>query len=312
MYNFDPTYGYSLEQLLQIAPPPPPEDFAVFWQTRYAKTLKLDPKLRRTLSDKTYPDFECYDIWYSSTDNTQIGGWLLVPKHVQVTRAVVVGHGYGGREGPDLHLPIPGAAFLFPCFRGISRSRRWPISDNPNYHVLHDIDKRDRYILGGCVEDLWLAVSSLLALFPNTAGHLGYLGISFGGGIGTLALPCDKRIQRAHLNVPTFGNHPLRLQLPTWGSAAALQNYQREHGNILETLSYYDATTAAQSIRVPVHVAAALSDPVVAPPSQFSIYNALAGDKKLFVLEKGHADYLGQSAQEKALLLELQKFFSEL
>ncbi|MDI1231942.1 MAG: acetylxylan esterase [Methylobacter sp.] len=312
MPNFDPAYGYTLEQLLQIPPPPQPKDFAVFWQNRYERASKLDPQLRSTLSDKTHPDFECYDICYSSTDDFQIGGWLLVPKHVQVTRAVVVGHGYGGREDPDFHLPIPGAAFLFPCFRGLSRSRRWPISDNPSYHILHNIDKRDHYILGGCVEDLWLAVSSLLALFPNTAGHLAYLGISFGGGIGTLALPWDKRIQRAHLNVPSFGHHPLRLQLPTLGSAAAVQNYQREHGNILATLNYYDAAIAAQSIRVPVHVAAALADPMVAPPGQFSIYNALPGEKKLFVLERGHSDYLGQVAQEKELLLELQEFFSEL
>lgn len=312
MPNFDPTYGYSLEQLLQIAPPPQPEDFAVFWQVRYERALKLDPQLRRTLSDKTHPDFDCYDIWYSSTDDFQIGGWLLVPKQVPVTRAVVVGHGYGGRESPDFHLPIPGAAFLFPCFRGLSRSRRWPISYNPSYHILHDIDKREQYILGGCVEDLWLAVSSLLALFPNTVGHVAYLGISFGGGIGALALPWDKRIQRAHLNVPSFGHHPLRLQLPTWGSAAAIQNYQREHGNILATLHYYDAAIAAQSIRIPVHVAAALADPVVAPPGQFSIYNALSGEKQLFVLEKGHSDYPNQVAQEKALLLELQRFFSEL
>jgi len=134
------------------------------------------------------------------------------------------------------------------------------------------------------VEDLWLAVSSLLKLFPATAGHLAYLGSSFGGGIGALALPWDMRIQRAHFNVPSFGNHPLRLQLPTWGSAAAMQKYQREHGNILVTLNYYDAAIAAQSIQVPVHIAVALADPVVAPPGQFSIYNALRGKKNCLCL----------------------------
>jgi cephalosporin-C deacetylase len=125
-----------------------------------------------------------------------------------VTRGVIVGHGYGGRESPDFDLPIADAAFFFPCFRGLSRSRHWPISDNPSYHVLHHIDKRDKYILGGCVEDLWLAVSTIVKLFPTTVGHLAYLGISFGGGIGALALPWDNRIQRAHFNVPSFGNNP--------------------------------------------------------------------------------------------------------
>jgi cephalosporin-C deacetylase len=312
MPNFDPNYGYTLEQLLSIAAPMKPEGFAAFWQARYLRLMALKPRPRLNHTGRYHPDYECYDFNYRSTDDIEIGGWALIPKNAPITRGVVVGHGYGGRDGPDFHLPIPGAAFLFPCFRGLSRSQRWPISANPSYHVLHDIDKRDHYILGGCVEDLWLAVSSLLELFPATAGHVAYLGMSFGGGIGALALPWDTRIQRAHFNVPSFGNHPLRLQLPTFGSAAALQDYQRTHGNILATLSYYDAAVSAQYIQKPVHVAVALADPVVAPPGQFSIYNALTNEKKLFVLDRGHSDYARKDAQEKALLMELQEFFSTL
>ncbi len=312
MSDFDPNYGYTPDQLLRVDSPRQPQDFAAFWRTRYTCTLNLRPHPRLTRSDINHPDFDCYDLHYRSTGDVEIGGWCLIPKHVSVTRGVIVGHGYGGRDGPDFHLPISDAAFLFPCFRGLSRSRRWPISEDPKYHVLHDIDKLDRYILGGCVEDLWLAVSAMLELFPATSGHLAYLGISFGGGIGCLGLPWDKRIQRAHFNVPSFGNHPLRLQLPTWGSASAVQEYQNKHGNILATLSYYDAAAAARNIRIPVHVAAALADPVVAPPGQFSIYNAIPGNKKLFVLDQGHSEYSGQAEQEMALLLELQEFFRDL
>lgn len=309
MPQFDPSYGYTLDQLQRIAPPQTPEDFVPFWQARHWRALKVDPRQRLTRCGWSHPDFECYDLNYRSTDGFDIWGWALIPKQGPVTRGVIVGHGYGGREGPDFHLPIPNAVFLFPCFRGLSRSRRWPISDNPAFHVLHDIDKKDRYILGGCVEDLWLAVSALLAMFPSVVGHVGYLGISFGGGIGALALPWDSRIQRAHFNVPSFGNHPLRLALPTWGSAASLQSYQREHGHILDTLRYYDAAVAARFIQVPVHVAAALADPMVAPPGQFSIYNALPGEKHLFILENGHADYPRKGEQENALLAELREFF---
>lgn len=312
MLNFDPAYGYSQEQLLQIPLLEKPEDFAVFWQGRYERAIKLNPYPHLKQSGTFHPKYECHDLDYRSTDGFEIGGWVLVPKHEPVTRGVIVGHGYGGRESPDFNLPISNAAFLFPCFRGLSRSKRWPISDNPNFHVLHDIDKRDRYILGGCVEDLWLAVSALLGLFPTARGHVAYMGISFGGGIGALAIPWETRIRRAHFNVPSFGNHPLRLQLPTWGSAAAVQNYLKTQGNILATLNYYDAAIAAQYIQIPVHVAVALADPVVAPPGQFSIYNALPKGKKLFVLEKGHSDYASKAAQEKALLLDLQEFFSDL
>ncbi|WP_031430880.1 acetylxylan esterase [Methylomicrobium agile] len=313
MPDFDPSYGYSLDQLLRIMPPLPPDDFASFWEERYRRALALDPRQRLRPCGWPHPDFECCDLYYRSTDDFDIRGWALIPKHQPVERGVIVGHGYGGREGPDFHLPIPNAVLLFPCFRGLSRSRRWPISDNPAYHVLHDIDRKDRYILGGCVEDLWLAVSALLALFPGVEGRVGYLGISFGGGIGALAMPWDGRIRRAHFNVPSFGDHPLRLKLPTWGSAAAVQNYQRDHdGHVLETLRYYDAAVAARYIRAPAHVAAALADPVVAPPGQFSIYNALAGEKRLFVLDWGHADYPDKAMQENALIAELGEFFGNL
>jgi cephalosporin-C deacetylase len=303
-----------LKQLLKIQPPEPPHDFANFWQLRYERAMQISPRPRLSHTGQFHPDFEIYDLNYYSTDDFNIGGWALIPKYTTVIRGVVVGHGYGGRTEPDFNLPIPGAALLFPCFRGISRSQRYPISNNPIYHVLHDLDKKERYILGGCVEDLWLAVSALLQLFPAARGHLAYCGISFGGGIGALAVPWESRIQRAHFNVPTFGNHPLRLQLPSEGSAAAVQHFCRAHPelHILETLAYYDAACAAQFITLPVHIAAALHDPVVAPQGQFSIYNALPKQKQLFVLDQGHADYPRRDHQERALLLELKEFFAEL
>ena len=43
-YEFDPTYGMNLEQLLAIDPPEPPADFAAFWARRYAAALTLSPR----------------------------------------------------------------------------------------------------------------------------------------------------------------------------------------------------------------------------------------------------------------------------
>ena len=213
----------------------------------------------------------------TSTDGFPIGGWLLTPRDGPPRRGFVLGHGYGGIERPPLDLPRDDGAYLVPCFRGLSRSRRPPISEDPAWHVLHDIDRRDRYILGGCVEDVWTGVSALLGLFPELAGHLGYLGISLGGGIGAMALAWDDRIARGHLNVPSFGHQPLRLALPSIGSADAVQRYAGAHGQVRETLAYYDAAVAARHILKPMHVAAARFDPAVAPPGQFAVYNAIPG-----------------------------------
>jgi cephalosporin-C deacetylase len=176
--------------------------------------------------------------------------------------------------------------------------------------VLHDIHLRDRYIIGGCVADLWTGVGALLQLYGRLQDQIGYMGISFGGGIGALALAWEPRIARGHLNVPTFGHQPLRLLLPTTGSGSAVQDFARSHVHVAETLAYYDAAVAARYIRQPMHLALARFDPAVAPPGQFAVYNALPGPKQLFVLRAGHFDHPGSAAQDQELLSELRGFFS--
>lgn len=309
-YPFDPSYGYGLDELLAIEPPPEPEGFADFWRDRYRRCQTLDPEPRIRPRSDARKDRSVLDLDYRSTDGFPIRGWLLEPKAGPPQRGFVIGHGYGGINEPDFALPFPDAAYLIPCFRGLGRSRRAPISENPAWHVLHDIHRRDRYILGGCVDDLWLGVSTLLAVHPELEGRLGYLGTSFGGGIGALALPWEPRLARAHLSVPSFGHQPLRLRLPTVGSAASVQAFARTHGHVAETLAYYDAAVAARHIRQPMHLAAALFDPAVAPPGQFAIYNALPGPKWLFVLTAGHFEHPQRAAEETQLLADLREFFA--
>ncbi|HTI00315.1 MAG TPA: acetylxylan esterase, partial [Acidisoma sp.] len=208
-YDFDPTYGFDLAGLRALKPPEALPGFDDLWRARYAKALGVDPQPRLRESRITHAEWRVFDLTYTSADAFPIGGWLLLPRAGKIQRGLVVGHGYGGRDQPDFDLPVRETAILFPCFRGLSRSSRPPISTDPQWHVLHDIDKPDHYILGGCVADLWVAVSVLTGLYPEIEGRIGYSGISLGGGIGALALAFDERIDRGHLTVPTFGNMPL-------------------------------------------------------------------------------------------------------
>jgi cephalosporin-C deacetylase len=177
--------------------------------------------------------------------------------------------------------------------------------------VLHDIDKPDRYILGGCVADLWLAVSVLIRLYPTLEGRIGYSGASFGGGIGALAIAFDRRIDRGHLIVPTFGNMPIWLTLPTIGSGRSVQAYRKTHRDVLKTLSLFDAATAATRITIPMLMAVARFDPAVAPPCQFSVANALPASKdhETVVLDAGHFDYPDGEAQHARLSETVRRFF---
>ncbi|MDO3435494.1 acetylxylan esterase [Rhizobium sp. CBN3] len=308
-FAFDPTYGMRLEELLAIEPPEEPAGFDAFWEARYLKALAVDPQPVLSLSKFSHPDWHVLDLVYLSTGTFKIGSWLLLPREGGVRRGLVVGHGYGGRDQPDFNLPVEETAVIFPCCRGLSLSRRPPISANPSWHVLHDIDKRDAYIIGGCVEDIWLAVSTLVTLYPWLSSHIGYSGISFGGGVGAMAIAYDPRIDRGHLALPSFGHQPLRLKLPSVGSAQSVQDYQAEHGNVLETLRFYDAATAARRIDVPMLTAVALFDPAVAPPCQFAVANAIRKYNEIFILDAGHFDYPGSAEQEAALRDKIGQFF---
>ncbi len=309
-YSFDPTYGYTLDQLLAVDAPEPPPGFEDFWRARYDAALAVDPAPALREIPGGTPRWRVAELGYRTTDGQPIRGWALLPREGEVKRGFIWGHGYGGMDGPWFDLPFADAVIFFPCMRGISQSRRPGVAADPLGHVLHGIEDRDRYIHGACVEDLWLAVTSLIQLFPQTAGRIGLLGISFGGGIGMLALPWDDRIARGHFEVPSFGHHPLRLTLPTHGSGAAVAVYEKRKGGAMETLRYHDAATAARFTRQAVHIAAALFDPFVAPPGQFAIYNALPGERKLYLLEAGHHDYPAAARQRAEVLAEVDDFFS--
>jgi cephalosporin-C deacetylase len=158
------------------------------------------------------------------------------------------------------------------------------------------------------VDDLWLAVHAARQLFPKL-DWIGYAGISFGGGLGALAAPWEPLIKGVHLNVPSFGHWPLRLLLPTVGSGASIHDYVQAHGHVPDTLDYYDAASAASFAHAPLLAALACFDPAVAPPGQFAIFNAWAGNKALDVLSAGHFDYPQRLREELRLHRRLAHWF---
>ena len=303
----DPTYGHDLGALLQVGAPDAPPDYEEFWRETYAQTLRVPPRIERREIASPDAEFRLFEIEFDGWQNFRVGGWLTLPRDGKFERGVVCGHGYGGREAAHFSVPGPRAVALFPCARGFHRARRVALPDKAARHVLHGIETRETYILRACVADLWASASVLLELFPRIEGQLDYSGGSFGGGLGALMLPFDARFRRAHLDVPTFGNHPLRVQMPCHGSGEAVRSYCKRHPEVTDVLAYFDAATAATFIETPTLVSPALSDPAVPPPGQFAVYNALAASKELWVRSAGHPTSEAESAQ---LFADLSKWFA--
>lgn len=311
-FPFDPRYGHGPAELLAVGAPPAPDDFAAFWRARFAAAAEVPVRPVLGPPDRVVGELCVHRVEFGSVGGRRIGGWLTLPVAGPVTRGCVATHGYGGRERPEPALPPPGSATIWPVLRGLGTASRFPdIPEASDAHVLHGIASRDTYVHGDCAADVWCAATALLELVPEAAAHLTYLGTSFGGGIGPLALPWDERFTAAALTVPSFGHHPLRLTLPCVGSGEAVRRLHRERPAVAGVLRYFDAATAASHLRIPTHVGAALFDPAVPPPGQFAVYNALAGRRRLAVLTAGHFDHPHAEAEQGALSRATHAFLAE-
>ncbi|MEU1906524.1 acetylxylan esterase [Streptomyces hygroscopicus] len=311
-FSFDPTYGYDLEALRDVGPPTEvPDDFAAFWVGLHHQALAVDvrPQVGERVQ-RTEAGLDIHTVSFNSVGGVRLHGWLAVPADGKIERGLVIGHGYSGREMPDPVLPVARAAAIFPVARGLGALSLLPhIPSSPGEHVLHGIESRETYVHGGCAADVWCAATALLELVPAAVDRLDYVGSSFGGGIGALALPWDARFHSAHLSLPSFGNHPLRVLLPCVGSGAAVRDRYLSKPEVLDVLAYFDAATAARHLRIPVQVAPALFDPSVPPPGQFAVFNALAGLKELHVVPAGHFYDFPEAADEYKKLVEARARF---
>jgi cephalosporin-C deacetylase len=284
-------------------PPPELPDFVAFWQTARAAVERI-PTAADLVPEGIRAGRRWSHIRWTQPNGIRIGGWLLEPLTAP-TCGIVVGHGYGGRDNADSHLLPPGAVGIFPCMPGFHRSAQPGIPDDAARHVVHGIANRDTYLIRDCVEATWRAFEVLAQRFPGL--RLGYQGTSFGGGVGALALPWEHRCLAAALEVPTFGNHPLRLRTPCTGSGEAVRLYHRQHPEVAEVLAYYDAAIAAKHIRCPTLVAPAEFDPAVPARGQWSVAEALPG-AVIHRLSAGHPTPDGEAAEwQQAMLAFLSK-----
>lgn len=306
-FHFDPTYGYDRAALRAVQPPAALDDFALFWEQTFQETMALALNIKQRPLAMTHKKYKFSYIEYDTLGEWRIGAWLMVPHDGEVTRTAVMGHGYGGRGEPDTALPLENTAVLFPCAPGFSLSARADTPDEAMGHVVHGIESRETYILRPCVAMIWSAASVLQTLFP-AAERLFYLGNSFGGGLGALALAWDGRFERAWLGLPTFGHHPIRLQCECVGSGEAVRRYALVHPEVREVLTYYDAAVAAQLIEMPVLVSPAVFDPAVPPPGQFAVANALR-NKQLLALDAGHYEPAESFRESRRLYEALRDWF---
>lgn len=277
-----------------------PADFDAFWRGRYDAAAAVEPRARRVREISRERGWRLSEVRFTGMGALDLGAYLLEPDG-GVDRVVVALAGYGGAQEPFDPLRRPGVAELTPVPRGLPALSEQPgMPSTGTEHVLHGIGSREDYVIGACVQDVWVATTAALELFPD-ATRVDLRGASFGGGLGALALPWDDRISSGVLHVPTFGNHPARLRTPCTGSGESVRLLAQREPAVVDVVRYFDAATAAARVQVPVLVCAARVDPAVPPVGQFAVYEALAGPKELLEATAGHLEFEGMAREGLAL-----------
>ena len=291
-FPFDPSHGYDRESLFKVGcPDNEPEDFDAFWQNLYEKTLSVPLRLERRPSRCIAKHHHVEEVFFDTLEGFRIGSYLMTPKNGLVSKVLVQGHGYGGREAPDLDIS-PDTASINPLAPGfqLSQHPNLPLNDAEK-HVVHGAEDKDSYIFRICAAAWWSSASVMLELFPERSETLTYSGWSYGGGMGCLMLPWDQRFRGAELGQVSFCHIPIRLTCPCTGSGKATTSLFRSKPSVLQTsLRYFDAAFAAKRIKVPTVFAASLFDPAVPPPGQFCAHNLCPAPKRCSVFTTGHYD----------------------
>lgn len=295
---------YPLSVLLAPLPAPAePADFDDFWRSTFREFGAGPVAWERTRELESTETHRVTEIRFSSSAGERAAAYVMLPQDADdIRRGVVVGHGYGGRTGPDPDRVPADTAAILPCAPGTHPGTASRFPAVPDEHVLAGIAHRDTYSHRFAVADVWRAATILLEIAPAASGALDFHGGSFGGGIGAMALPWDDRFRRAALDVPSFGNHDVRLTRRGTGSGEAVRRHLRSHPEVRPVLDYYDAAIAARRLRLPVQVSAAVLDPAVDPRGQFAVYHALSGPRRLGVRANGHlSGAIGEQADRLAL-----------
>lgn len=285
-FDFDPTHGYTLDDLRRQTAPEEKRDFADFWRTTYREATAGKPEYAVRELWSGMENCRLYEIRAMSFGNVPVTMYLSRPE--RSAGAIVYGQGYGNGVQPiqdkDFTVIIAGS-------RGLGPSRTRNIPWEVRKHVVFGLESRKTYVWRGVIADLWLSASVLLDMFPDAAENLNYRGGSMGGAIGALALPWDRRFRAACLAVPTFGNHPLRVTLPCTGSGKGVSDYWEIHPECLDVLAYFDAAVAAKHLTVSTICEAAKFDPMVPPAGQFAVLNSIPGNLcRPYIVEAGHWD----------------------
>ena len=268
-------------------------EIQTFWKETLsqAAAIPLDAEVIPAPNQST-PWITTYAVRLTSWEGIKIRAWLSVPNLGSKTYpALLTTPGYGGDI--EIHTDVVMHGFvlltLYPRGQGESK-KEWQMAA-PTQLLHHPLDRNKFYYRGGYVD--CLRGIEFLATRPEVdPDRIGIFGISQGGGL-TLAtcaldaLASTRRVKIASAHVPFLCNYLVAIRTATTGPYEHVQKYIKENPatarQYLDTLSYFDPISLADSIACPVLMSAGLKDMTCPEDTIRPVFDAIK-TKKSFVV----------------------------
>lgn len=295
------TIGFSPEKLEPVTRRQ--ADFREFWEKNIADARKWDLESMMTLvPEKCTPKVNVYRVsWANNGWGSRMYGVLTVPSAPGKYPAIVKfpGAGVRGYNG-DLGHTERGVMILEIGIHGIPVDLPAEVYTRlyngvlKGYHSFN-MDDRDRFyyknVITGCVRAI-----DFIEQLPQFNGCLATFGGSQGGGLSVIVAGLDKRVDALVSMYPAMSDMAGYSAGRAGGWPHTLKNSKYHTPEILNTLSYYDASSFARDIAVPGYYVFGYNDMVCPPTTTYSVYNVIDAPKELKLAETAeHYAYAEQS-----------------
>lgn len=281
----------------QIIPQTKQADFEEFW-AKQVKILRAVPlKVEKRLLDLPYKTFKAYEIVFNAHDDTKVTAYYCVPNTYTGEKlpCIAMFHGGGGyyNVSSTINLEIVASGYCTFCMDG--RSQGGLTYDNAGYDMAddchgglmsHGLLNKENFYMRNLYLDAVRSIDVIETLPEVNAQKIITQGISQGGALSIVAAALSGKVIKAYPTVPSYACLEKRVERGS-GVFNVVNYYLTSHPEqtdiVMENLSYFDINNMVSLLKVPVHFALGLADPICIPQFVYSPYAHTTAPKQITI-----------------------------
>lgn len=278
---------------------PCPADFDAYWESALEEMRQTDLQIERVPAPYTFPNAECFDLYYTGVGGARIYAKYLQPKiRTGPVPAILQFHGYTDNSGnwmdklSFVNMGFAVAAMDCRGQGGRSEEIGGVLGNTFHGHFIRGLHDHPKKLLFRQVFLDAAQLAAVITTFDEVDGtRLASAGGSQGGGLAIACAALDPRITKVISAHPFLCDYRRVWDMDLDQSAyAELREYFRHFDPLHEqedetfnTLGYIDIQHLAPRVKADVLFGATQLDTTCPPSTQFAAFNKLGGPKKMLL-----------------------------